>query len=246
MKQAPPLVAVQLRELVRNMRRRAQTLPTAAERFAMIRDVAIFCVAFHTMKRGFELSVAVASQVLQMSGGEGFIFNFLFGKTLRNSSQAVVGKKNLDCREICAVAAMVEYQQAAESMQWSLAEGSGFLFPSVLEGRGKGDGALTAVQMTTGLQTHLLAAGMAEKRYTMHSFRAGGAASHHMDGTAMDVLMEYVGWKSASVARRYVVATASAAAVGAKRSRETAFIEADALPLSDQFTRSHTAFRRAS
>ena len=67
MKQAPPLVAVQLRWLVRGMRRRVQTLPTAAERIAMIQDVAKFCVAFHTMKRGFELSVAVASQVLLMS-----------------------------------------------------------------------------------------------------------------------------------------------------------------------------------
>ena len=76
--------------------------------------------------------------MLQMSGGEGFIFNFLFGKTLRNSFHAVVVKKNLDCREICAVAAMVEYQQAAESMHWSLAKGSGFLFPSVLEGGRKG------------------------------------------------------------------------------------------------------------
>ena len=66
------------------------------------------------MKRGFELSVAVASQVLQISGGEGFIFNLMFGKMLRNSSQAVVVKKNLDCREICAVAAMVEYQKAAD------------------------------------------------------------------------------------------------------------------------------------
>ena len=131
------MVAVQLRELVRDMRRRAQTLPTAAERIAMIREVVIFCVAFHTMKRGFELSVAVASQMLQMSGGEGLIFNFLFGKTLRNSSDAVV-VKNLDFREICAVAAMVEYQQAVESMQWSLAKGSGFLFPSVLEGGEKG------------------------------------------------------------------------------------------------------------
>ena len=112
-RQAPPLVAVQLRDLVRDMRRRGQTLPTAAERIAMIRDVAIFCLAFHPMKRGFELSVAVASQVLQMSEGEGFIFNFLFGKTLRSSSQAVVVRRNLDCREICAVAAMVEYQQAA-------------------------------------------------------------------------------------------------------------------------------------
>ncbi|CAN0075198.1 unnamed protein product, partial [Laminaria digitata] len=199
-RQAPPLIAVQLRDLVRDMRRRGQTLATAAERIAMIRDVAIFCLAFHTMKRGFELSVAVVSQVLQMSEGEGFIFNFLFGKTLRT----VVVRRNLDCREISAVAAMVEYQQAAESLQWSLAGGSGFLFPSVLESREKGELALTPAQMTTNLQTHLRAAGMEGKRYTMHSFRVEGAASHNMDGTTMDVLMEHVGWKSATTARRYV------------------------------------------
>ena len=35
------------------------------------RDVASFCVVFHTIKRGFELSVAVASQVLHMTGGKG-------------------------------------------------------------------------------------------------------------------------------------------------------------------------------
>ena len=68
--------------------------------------MAIFCVVFHTMKRGFELSVAVALQVLQMAGGEGFTFKFLFGMTLRSSSQAMVVRKNLDCREICAVAAL--------------------------------------------------------------------------------------------------------------------------------------------
>ena len=157
----------------------------------------------------------------------------------------MVVKKNLDRREICAVAAMVEYQQAAESMQWSLAKGSGFLFPSVLEGEEKGDVAPTAVQMTTSLQAHWRAAGMEYKWYTMHSFRVGGAASHNMDGTAIDVLMEYVGWKSAAVARRYVGETASAAAAGVKRSRETAFIETGALPLSDQFPRSYTAFRAA-
>ena len=44
--------------------------------------------------------------------------------------------------------------------QSSPAEGSGFLFPSVLEGGEKGDVALTATQMTTNLQTHLRAAGM--------------------------------------------------------------------------------------
>ena len=46
---------------------------------------------------------------------------------------------NLDCRELCAVAAVVAYRQAVESLQWSGAEGSGFLFPSVLESGGKGN-----------------------------------------------------------------------------------------------------------
>ena len=131
-------------------------------------------------------------------------------------------------------------------MQWSLAKGSGFLFSSVLQGREKGDVALTAVQMTTSLQGHLRAACTEYKRHTMHSFRVGGAAIHNMDGTAMDILKEYVGWKSAAVARRYVGVTASAVAAGVKRSRETAFIGADALPLSEQFARSYTAFRGAN
>ena len=54
-------------------------------------------------------------------------------------------------------------------MQWSLAEGSRFLFPSVLDGGEKGELALTPTQMTTILQTHQ-APGMEDKRYTMHPF----------------------------------------------------------------------------
>ena len=180
-----------------------------------------------------------------MSGGEGFIFNFLFGKNLRESSQAVVVSRNTDCREICAVAAMVEYRQAAASMQWTLVEGSGFLFPSVRENGEEGNLALTPAQMTANLQAHLRAAGMEDERYTFHSFRVGGAASHHMDGTAMDVLMEDAGLKSAAVAGRYVGVTASAAGSrGAKRSRDTAFIDADALPLSKGFGDAYAAFPR--
>ena len=48
----------------------------------------------------------------------------------------------------------------------------------------------------------------------------------------MDVLiMEYVGWRSAAVAGRYVGAMASAAGSrGAEHSRDPPFIDADALP----------------
>ena len=75
-KQAPPLVAVQLRELVRDIRRRAQTLPTAAQRIALIRDVAIFCVAFHTMKRGVRAVGSGGVPGVADVGRRGFHFQF--------------------------------------------------------------------------------------------------------------------------------------------------------------------------
>ena len=75
-KPAPPLVAVQLRELVRDMRRRAQTLPTAAERIVTIRDAAIFCVAFHTMKRGVRAVGSGGVPGVADVGRRGFHFQF--------------------------------------------------------------------------------------------------------------------------------------------------------------------------
>ena len=172
-KQAAALVAGKLRKLVVDIRRCVSTLPTVAER-ATVRDVAISCVALHTMTRRFEPLVSVASQVMQTSGGEGFILNFIFGQTSRKPSPAAVVRTNADCRKICAVAAMIEYRQAALYTQWALAEGSGFLFPSVLESGAKENLALTPAQMASNLQTHLRPAGMEDKRYTLHSFRVGG------------------------------------------------------------------------
>ena len=54
--------------------------------------------------------------------------------------------------------------------------------------------------MTAKFPVHLRAAGMEDKRYTMHSLRGGGAAidSHNINGTAMDVLIETRGGSSQS------------------------------------------------
>lgn len=75
--QEPPLVAVQLRDLVRKMRRCAQTMPTPVEHITTIGDVVMFCADFDMMKRGLELSVTISSQVLQVAGGEGLVVNSL-------------------------------------------------------------------------------------------------------------------------------------------------------------------------
>ena len=56
--------------------------------------------------------------------------------------------------------------------------------------------------------------GIEDKRYTMHSSRAGWKGT---DGTTMGVLIEYAGWKSEVVTRRCEGVTAYAAAAGVKR-----------------------------
>lgn len=71
----------------------------------------------------------------------------------------------------------------------------------------------------------------------------GGAASHCMDATAMDVLMERIGWGSSTVASRLVGVTASeAASRGTRRSLDTLIIETDTLPLSVGFVESYASF----
>ena len=101
-KQGTPSGAVQLRHLVWDMRRRAVAQAAHSSRMhridsgrgRLLRDT------LYTGKRVVKVSVAVVSHLLQMTGGERFIFNSFFGTMLRSSSQAVVARKSLDCREI--------------------------------------------------------------------------------------------------------------------------------------------------
>lgn len=79
---------------------------------------------------------------------------------------------------------------------------------------------------------------MEDKRYTMHSFRVGAAASHSMDGAAMgDALMTYAGWKFSAGAHRYVGMTGTRGRGGSKvvLTKRRPHIDADALSLSEQF-----------
>lgn len=50
-------------------------------------------------------------------------FELLLGKTLQKSPLTTMVRKNMDCRETCTIATVVEYRQAAEHMQGAIAEG---------------------------------------------------------------------------------------------------------------------------
>ena len=105
---------------------------------------------------------------------------------------------------------MVEYRQAAEYMQRS---GVRVSVPERSRRRGGGGTGVDA-----GADDHQ---------------PVGGAASHNLMVRPIGVILGYVGWKSATAARRHVGVTVYAAVTGLKRSCETASIQAGALPLSE-------------
>lgn len=89
-RQAAPLLAHTLEFLLEHMRTRAQLSESVRERISITRDIALYALAFYTMRRGFDLSCTLSSQVLQLPDSAGMIYNFQFGKTLRKSTDSVV------------------------------------------------------------------------------------------------------------------------------------------------------------
>ena len=60
-----------------------------AERISPTRDIALFSLAFYSLRRGDDLSFTLGSQILKLPNSRGLIFNFQFSKTLRASSETV-------------------------------------------------------------------------------------------------------------------------------------------------------------
>ena len=93
-KQAPVLMSPQLNKFIPQIRRTARSGHTLRERMSITRDMALFCVAFHTRGSGSDLACTLGAQVVRFPEGWGFVFNFQFGKTFRSSSQSFVVRFN--------------------------------------------------------------------------------------------------------------------------------------------------------
>ena len=249
--QARPMLAPLLTQIIRYMRRTANGLPTPSERVARRRDIALYVVAFHTAQRGFDLSCALTAQVLKLPDREGLIFNLHFGKSLRDSSHAIVVRRDRECPDLCPVRAIEEFVGVTKSMGWAPSEG--YLFPEVNGDGSRGGNKLAAAAMTANLQAIIKRAGLDEGRnYTMHSFRVGGAVSQSLAGTAVEALMTFVGWKSRTIAHRYIGVGLSTQggeqpgkgrrANGSRYEREQDYQKATELPLQEGFAEHFSAF----
>ena len=169
--------------------------------------MALFAVAFRASSRGSDLAKLLAAQVLHLPSSQGLVLNVPTTKTLRDgAAHASLLAPGNDMPETCAVAAMLNYAQAAGSCGWDMPKG--YLFPEM---PASGDCTpkrlarpLSAKTMAARFKEHSGHAGLGSRQFTFHSFRVGCAVTQTIAGKDIAEIMAAVNWKSEKIARRYV------------------------------------------
>ena len=175
-KQAPAVLPSHLHTNVSSLRARLQFTSDPCTRGVHARDLALFTVSFETTKRGDELSRTLIQRILRISNLSGFLFNFQWGKTMRDGADDLIWVAyNQECLATCPVTAVEELIAVGSAMGWDMTRG--YLFPRIsrnAERRApiRGKAPMSAAEMTHALKSHARAAG--EKAdFWLHYFRSG-------------------------------------------------------------------------
>lgn len=246
-KQAPTMLRSHLREIVCPLQARLQRETSTLNTLVLARDIALFTVAFSTTKRGDELTRTLIQRILRLPNRSGLMFNFQWGKTLRDGSDHLITVPyEEECVATCPVRAVEQFVEIGRYAGWDMSKG--YLFPSITR-RGetvvRGTEPISAKQMTATLKKYAKEIGEVQA-FSMHSFRSGGAVSRALAGESLATIMQKAYWKNPKTAWRYmrlleVVAPGSGGEGMVKGVSEAQYREFNEFPLSDQ-SKSWAAF----
>ena len=186
--QAAPLLTHDFARLLQDLRQRAQSESLKATRIEITRDIALFSLAFDSMRRGYDPPFTLDSQVMRLSESAGLIFNFLFGKTWRRSTEVVVVLADKECPQVCAFRAVAEYISAVKKL-W-LGFDKGLLIPRCPRGRGPGtgkfadaahDGDVTGEPSSSGKARPPYHALLVGRRFRKHAISGYSSRRDHED-----------------------------------------------------------------
>lgn len=126
-KQATPLFLDKLLLLSRHLEKRL-LLPslTPSEIFITARDQAFFKTLFFSGDRGSDLWYVKTSEITRFPDDDGFLFNHIWGKTLRDGSANIFGMHRHLNPTLCPIRAIETY--VAISHELGIALSDGYLF----------------------------------------------------------------------------------------------------------------------
>ena len=193
--------------IIAHMTLRIQCTQDPYDRIVLARDIALFTVAFSTLKRGDGWGRTLIQLILRLPNECGFLFDFQWGKTMRDGADHLMTVEYDTNRMItCPIRAVEQYIAVGTALGWSIAQG--YLFPRIsrqpnTEAPIRWKTPISALDMTKVLKVHARNAGE-RTAFTMHSLRSEGLLTRALAGEDLPTVMQRTFWKKPSTAWRYL------------------------------------------
>lgn len=191
-KQATPFFVDKLTQIALHLEKKF-TLEelTPMQRFIIARDQAHFKCFFFSGDRPGDLGRVKVPEVLHFPNDDGFFFNQIWGKVLRDGDKNVFDTRRNSQVVICPIKGIEGYLAVARQLQIHLTKG--YLFrPTNPEG-GTVDSPFSSSTAEARLKLYLNEMG-ADDGETLHGFRSGSAIMLALTGADISEIMEHVGW----------------------------------------------------
>eukprot|EP00854_Cymbomonas_tetramitiformis_P029863 gene29863-37254_t len=128
-KQATPLFSCTIDQLIISMNSEAVAVASSRDwilLFLILRDKAMILMDLYALKRPTELGATRVEGIIRFPDDSGFLFNYLWGKTLRSGDEHVFGIRRLSDRSKCPISALEDYLLIMRILKLDIARG--FLF----------------------------------------------------------------------------------------------------------------------
>ena len=122
-RQATPFFVDKLTQLSVFLEMRLAQCVTPLQSFIIARDQAYFKTAFFSGDRPGDLGQVKVAEILRFPNDDGFLFNHIWGKTLRDGDQNVFGIRRNPQSVTCPIRGIEHYVDVARRMQVDLTRG---------------------------------------------------------------------------------------------------------------------------
>ena len=169
--------------------------------FILARDQAFFKTLFFSADRGSDLGCVKTEEIMRFPKHDGFLFNHVWGKTLRDGASNVFGIRRHSNPQLCPVKAIETYVAVASELRITLSDG--YLYRPTNHQCHILNKPLTSSSAKARLKYYLKDAKIDEGE-TLHSFRSGSAITLALSGSQLADVMSHVGWSNKGTALYYM------------------------------------------
>eukprot|EP00794_Sanderia_malayensis_P002618 gene2618-3031_t len=183
-----------LRDSLKNPKLKPVTL------YILARDLAFFSIDFFSGDRGSDLGRIKCSDILIFPDQDGFLFNQVFGKTLRGNNRNAFALKRIPESPVCPVSNLNCYLSVCKAINIDLRQG--YLFRTTDRHGCISASPFIGSAIANRLRKHLKSLSIHEGE-TVHSFRSGCSITLASLGVSYAEIADHVGWKSTDMAKYY-------------------------------------------